>query len=287
MLGFSCDTKLPEFDIHIMHKGADTLSDHTEIMVIHLLSLRRRCTEQGSAGKDNILSLKGFLLIHQEIFLLRSHRRNHFFCLRITKETNQSDCLFAERFHGSQKRCFLIKSFSCIRTESRGNTKSGAGSCLFDKSRRCNIPCGVSSGLKGSAKASRWERRCIRLSFDQFLSRKFHQHFSVCIRMGHKGVVLFRCDTGQRLEPMGIMSCPVFHRPVLHGLCDHIGRLQRKFPSFLCDFDYFPVHVFGQTFPHRRPGEDFAAKQLLYAHCLVHLFSSSLIKFCFVYTHNY
>ena len=42
---------------------------------------------------------------------------------------------------------------------------------------------------------------------------------------GQKAVVLFSRDTGHGLEPMGEMGSALFHRPVLHGVCDDVGGL--------------------------------------------------------------
>ena len=51
MLGLGCYTQLPQLDIDIMHETTDTLTDNTEIVVIHLLSLGGGSTEQVRPAK--------------------------------------------------------------------------------------------------------------------------------------------------------------------------------------------------------------------------------------------
>ena len=50
-------TKLPQLYVYMLHERYDSLADRSEIMVIQLLSFRRHCTKQGTAGKDQVFSL--------------------------------------------------------------------------------------------------------------------------------------------------------------------------------------------------------------------------------------
>ena len=70
---------LPQLNVDLLHKGSNSLTDGSEIMVIHLLSLRRHSTEKSSSCIDQVFSLEPFLLINQEILLLSSNGRSYFF----------------------------------------------------------------------------------------------------------------------------------------------------------------------------------------------------------------
>ena len=80
----------PQFDINVLHKRGNSLTDGSEIMIIHLLSLRRHRAKQGTPCVDQVLSLLEFFSIHQEIFLLRSYGRSNFFGICISKQPQQT-----------------------------------------------------------------------------------------------------------------------------------------------------------------------------------------------------
>ena len=73
MLCLCRNSKLPAFFIYLFHVCGNSLTDTSEVMVIHFLSLRRHSTKKGSACIDQVFSLKPFLFIDQEIFLLCSY----------------------------------------------------------------------------------------------------------------------------------------------------------------------------------------------------------------------
>ena len=54
-------------------KAATRGLECAEVVIIHFLTLRRHCTEQGAAGKDQVLALCVVLAVDQEIFLLRAY----------------------------------------------------------------------------------------------------------------------------------------------------------------------------------------------------------------------
>ncbi len=87
VLGLCRHTELPELFIDILHKGCDALTDRTKIVIVQLLPLRRHRTEQCTACEDQILPLHEFLLIYEEILLLRTYGRSHFFRSRIAKQS--------------------------------------------------------------------------------------------------------------------------------------------------------------------------------------------------------
>ena len=80
------NTKFPKLFVHILHERSDPLADGSEVMVIKLLSFRRHCTEECTACKDKVFSLKELLLIYKEVFLLRSYGRSYLLGGSISKQ---------------------------------------------------------------------------------------------------------------------------------------------------------------------------------------------------------
>ena len=99
VLGLCRDTKLPEFLIDIPHERRNSLAEGSEVVVIQLLPLRRHRPEQGSACVDEILSLLERVLVNQEILLLWSDGRRHFFGLVVSEEPQQPERLCIDRIH--------------------------------------------------------------------------------------------------------------------------------------------------------------------------------------------
>ena len=73
MLCLCRNSKLPAFFIYLFHVCGNSLTDTSKVMVIHFLSLRRHSSKKSSACIDQVFSLKPFLFIDQEIFLLCSY----------------------------------------------------------------------------------------------------------------------------------------------------------------------------------------------------------------------
>ena len=123
MLCLGRDTKFPAFFVYFFHICGNSLTDTSEIMVIHLLSLRRHSTEQCSACVDQVFSLKPFFFIYQEIFLLCTYGWSYFLGSCISKKSEQTEGLGVDRFHRTEQRCLLVKCFSCIGTKCSRNTE--------------------------------------------------------------------------------------------------------------------------------------------------------------------
>ena len=263
--------QLPQFDIHIVHETADAFTDNAEVMVIHLLALGRRSTKQGPSGKNNIFTLQCLGRIHQEIFLLCADGGQYLGCLCITEQTHNTDCLFAQSFHGAKQRGFFIQCFTLIRTKCSRDAKGRTGRGLLNECRRCDIPCGISSCLKSRTQSAGRERRSIRLSLDQFLAGKFHDHTAILIGMCYKSVMFLRGNAGQRLEPVGIMSRPVLNCPVFHGRRHYICCRRGKFSSLIHNLFYFFVSALWESLLHLAQGKYLAGKKLLYIQFLAHV----------------
>ena len=65
-------------NVDLLHKGSNSLTDGSEIVIVHLLSLLEALRRTGYGRCRSGLSLQEFLCIYQEVFLLRSYGRSYF-----------------------------------------------------------------------------------------------------------------------------------------------------------------------------------------------------------------
>ena len=70
MTGLARDAEFECLDFQILHESLHTLRDGSEIMVIHLLVLRRVVSHQGTARKHQVRTSRVKALIYQEVLLL-------------------------------------------------------------------------------------------------------------------------------------------------------------------------------------------------------------------------
>ena len=170
MLCLGRNTQFPQFLIYVLHVCRYFLPDGSQIMVIHLLALRRHSAEKRASRKGQVLSLHKILITHQKIFLLRSHGGGNFLGRCITEKADQAQCLFINSLHRTQQRGFLIKGFPCIGTERCRNTECGTCRIMPYKRRRSTVPNRISSGLKGGAQSAGRKGRRVRFPFDQLFA---------------------------------------------------------------------------------------------------------------------
>ena len=128
-------TQFPQLFVDVLHIGSDPLTDGPEIVVIQLLALGRHRPKQCTPRIDQILPLQKLLLIHQEIFLFRSHRWCHLLGSGVAEQTDQTQCLTIDRFHGAQQRRLLIQSLPRVGTKSGRYTQDRACRIMAYKCR--------------------------------------------------------------------------------------------------------------------------------------------------------
>ncbi|CDC63080.1 unknown [Clostridium sp. CAG:448] len=223
--------QLPQFLVQLCHICRHTGFDNAEIMIIQFLSLGRLCAKQGAPRIDQILALFVHFAVHQKILLFRSDACTDTFHRRITEQAQNPHCLLAQCFHRTEKRCFFIQRLSSVRAESSGNAQA----FVFDECIGCGVPCGIAARFKGCAQPPGRERGGIRLTLDQFLPGKFHNHPAVRRRC-NKRVMLFRRNAGQWLKPVGKMCRAVRNCPILHRHRNRIGYLIVQTRTFVNGF---------------------------------------------------
>ena len=220
MLRLGKNAQLPQFLVQIRHVGRDARLDRAEIVVVHLLPLRRLCPEKRASREDQILTFFVHFSVHEEVFLLRPDGSAHTLDVRVAKQPQDAQRLLIQRLHGAQQRRFLIQCLAPIGAESRRDAEG----LILDEGIGGRIPCGIASGLKGGAQAAGGEGGSVRLSLNQLLTGELHDHAAVR-RGGNEAVVLLRGDPGKRLEPVRKMCCAMRDRPVLHRAGDRIGHV--------------------------------------------------------------
>ena len=218
VLGLGEDAQLPQFLVQLGHKRLDARLDGAEVMILQFLPLRRLRAEQGAAGIDEVLAALIELFVYEKILLFGADGRIHALGVVPPEQAEDAERLLVERLHRAQQRRLFVQRLAAVGAEGGGNVQR----FVLDEGIGGGVPRGVAPRLEGRAQAARREGGRVRLAFDQFLPREFHNHAAV--RRGRdKAVVLLGRDAGKRLEPVGVMRGAVRDRPVLHRGGHRVG----------------------------------------------------------------
>ena len=169
------------------------------------------------------------MAVDEEVFLLGTARGDDAFSGG-AEQLQDTGRLLAERFHRAQQRRLLVERFAGPADERRRNDERDRAAAIQQPRRAGRIPCGVAARFEGGAHAAGGKARRVGLALDQFLAGEFHDSLAVAVAARvQEGIVLFRGDTGQRLEPVRVVRGAVLDGPVLHGGRDRVGdgQIQR------------------------------------------------------------
>ena len=113
MLRLRRNTVLPQILIEFSHEMRNLILNHTEVLIVKLLSLWCRCAKQCTSGQLQVKSLIELILVNQEVLLLRSNGSCY---LRrcLTEEFQDTKCLLADCIHRTKKRCLVIQRLARI-----------------------------------------------------------------------------------------------------------------------------------------------------------------------------
>ena len=270
VLGLGGYAHLPQLHIHVPHKRSDPLTDGSKVMVVQFLSFRRHGSKQGPSCVDQVLPLHKLLCVHQEIFLFRPYHGGYLPGRSIAEMPDQPQGLLPDGFHRPQKRSLLIQRLSGVRTECGRDTQRGARRVMTHKGRGRTVPGGIASCLECGPQPSGRERGRVRLSLDQFLAGETHQHLPVLQRRGDKGIVFLRRYASKRLEPVGIMGCPLLDGPFLHLVSDHIRRCGVQLLPFLDGLLQILVDLLRKPLLHHGIVKHVFSKNISYIKCFSH-----------------
>ena len=256
VLGLGENAQLPQLLVELLHESSNARTECAEVVIIHFLTLRRHCTEQGAAGKDQVLALCVVLAVDQEIFLLRAYSGGYTLNI-LAEQLEDAARLCADGVHRAQQRRFLIEDLTGVGAECGRNVK---GTILY-KCVAGRVPCGVAACLEGCAQTAGREGRCVRFALDQLLAGELHHHMTVVGRRDER-VVLLGGDAGHRLEPVRVMGCTLADRPVLHCRCNNSSNIGVDRGALAHGLLQLLVNVLGKTFFHHSVVKHHAAEQL-------------------------
>ena len=231
MFGLCQDAEFPELVVEVAHEFLDPGLDDAEIMIVHLLSLGRSRAVKRPSGKTKIRAKVVHFLCDQEVFLLGPDGGAHIFDGGVPEKLQDPQALPVQRFHGTQKGCFLVQCFAAVGAERRRDAEG----IVFDECIGSRIPGRISPGFKGRADTACREGGGVRLALDQFLAGELHDDAPVGRRCDER-VMFFRRNACQRLEPVSEVGRALLQCPFLHGLCHRFGDGGIQFFAFIDRF---------------------------------------------------
>ena len=99
---------LVQLGLDLVHAREHALGNRAEVLVLHLLALRRLGAEQRPAGVDQIRTREIEVAIDQEVFLLGTARRDDALGRR-AEQLQDAHRLLRERFHRAEQRRLLVE----------------------------------------------------------------------------------------------------------------------------------------------------------------------------------
>ena len=101
VLGLGEDAELPQLLVEILHERCNARTECAEVVIIHLLALRRHRAEQGAAGEDEVLALCVVLAVDQEVLLLGAYGGGNALYV-LAEQLEYAAGLRADRVHRTQ-----------------------------------------------------------------------------------------------------------------------------------------------------------------------------------------
>ena len=117
--------QLPQLLIQLPHERGYPGFDGAVIVVVQLLPLGGTGTEQRAAAQLQILALTVYLLVDQEVLLLRAYLRRDMLRLGVAEQPQDTDALPVQHTHRAQQRRFFCPaSAHCTNRKWWGYTAS-------------------------------------------------------------------------------------------------------------------------------------------------------------------
>ena len=210
VLGLGGDAQLPQLFVQLLHESGDLGADDAEVVLFQLLTLGGRCTEEGAAGEDKVLTGLVVFFLNKEVLLLGADGGGDVIHV-LAEELQDADGLIGQRVHGAQQGSLLVQRLAGVADECSGDAED----VVLHKSEAGGVPCGVAAGLTGGAQAAGGEGRGVGLAAHQLLAVELHDGGAVA-HGGDEAVMLLAGNAGQRLEPVGVVGGTQLHSPALH-----------------------------------------------------------------------
>ena len=176
-----------------------------------------------------------------------------------TEHLEDPEGLLGERLDRAEQRDLGVERFAGPGDEGGRNAEGDVVVAPHEKGRAGGVPGGVAAGLEGCPQASGWKARGIRLTLHQLGAGEVEDHTAGPVGSRQR-IVLLRGESGQRLEPVGVVRRPILDRPILHGGRHHVGHrgIERLAP--IDGAEQAAIDLLGKPLPHHGAGEDVAAE---------------------------
>ena len=222
---------LEQLELRFGHAREHALGDGAEVLILHLLALRRLGAEERAAGVDQVGARKIEVAVDEEVLLLGTAGGVDALG-RGAEQLQHANGLLRDGFHRAQQRRLLVERLTGPAHERRRNHERGAVAAVEEQPRRAGrIPRRVAARLEGGAHAAGGEARRVGLALDQLLAAELGDRRAIG-RRREKRVVLLGGDSGHRLEPVRVVGRAVLDRPVLQRGRDGVsGRDVERLPS--------------------------------------------------------
>ena len=245
-------------------------------MVLKLLTLNGRRTEESFSAVEKVAPCSEVLLVNEEILLLGTNRRDNAPCSLVSEQTDYAQSRRGNSVHRTEKGSFGIQSLAAVGAEGCGYVERA----VTDKGVGRRVPGGVASRLKGSTQTARGERRGVGLAANKLLARKLHYYLTAAYG-SEEGVMLLRRDTRQRLEPMSEMGRAMLNSPILHSTRYNVGNAGVNLGTCLNSLEQRFIYVFRESFPHYVLVKNAGGKYIGYTLYLFHFVTSQSAVFGF------
>ena len=250
-----------ELPLDIGHEPKHPLRDGAEVVVFHLLALGRLGAEERALARHHVGPGKVEFPVHQEILLLRAQRGDDRLDVPVgTEEAEDPHGLLRQRFGRTVERDLGVERFAGPAHEGGGNAERGRRLAPHQECGAGRVPGGVTPRLECGSQSPAGKTRRVRLALHQLAAREVENHAAAPVRR-HQRVMLLGGESGQRLEPVGVVGRPILDGPVLHRCCHdarHLGI--ERLPVFdglhqaLVDLSWEPL-------PHNAGAEDVGTKE--------------------------
>ena len=219
VLGLGGHAQLPQLLVQFLHERGHLGADDAEVVLLQLLALGRGSTEQGAAGKDQVLPGLVVLLLNKEVLLLRADGGGNVVHI-LAEQLQDADSLAGQGVHRAQQGGLFVQCLAGVADKGGGDAQH----VILDEGVAGGVPCGVAAGLAGGAQAAGGEGGSVGLAAHQLLAGELHDGGAVA-HGGDEAVVLLTGDAGQRLEPVGVVGGTQLHGPALHDAGHDVGHL--------------------------------------------------------------
>ena len=230
-------------------------------MVLELLSLRRRRTEERTAGRHEVGPREVKVTVDQEVLLLGTGIGDDGGGLLVPEELEHALRLLVERLARAQERRLLVERLARPRHEGRRDAERGPVRVLEDVGRAGDVPGGVAARLEGGADAAAREARRVGLALDERLAGELDERPALPIGR-EEAVMLLGREARQRVEDVRVMRGALLDGPVLHGRRDDVGDGRVELRSLVDGPDHGLVHRLGEPLLHDGAAEHVRSEEL-------------------------